>query len=326
MKRDSRVTEWVLLTGDRVFVAAVVLFAILVFVAGLLWLDVVAVVDGGALTRSFSALVGGNLTLITIVISVNQLVVSREFGTPAELQDRIEEMMAYRHEAEDTADVPVSPVTPYDFLNFLFRATRKHALTLQEVTAEAEAAEAETGDRPLRSDVGEFVETILDQTALATESSAESPTEALPALLTILEMDFTGDLYEARRLGEIYGDSLPADATVALAELIQLFEYIGVLRQYLETLYLQRELALFSRRLFYVGIPAVAVSFLTNWLYGYQQGMVVDGLALQVVVTLAAVIAFAPLSFFFAYILRVATITRRTAALMPFKAQERGLR
>lgn len=314
--RRSRPVEWILLEGNRWLVTAGILAGAAALFGLLLAAGVVGVEDSDALTRGFAAMVGGNMTLITIVISINQLVLSREFGTPAELEEQIDEMMAYRKEAEETADVPVSPVTPNAFLELLVRSIRDEAFSLSEAVGER-SVEAD-----LRGEIEAFADALTDQTNRTIELPEEPPTEAFSALLTVLDADFTGSLHRARWLRTVRGEDLPEEANESLDNLCQLFRLIGVLRQYLETLHLQRELALLSRRLFYVGVPAIAVSLGAIWVYGHPSGTTIEGSALRAVIVGSTVVGFAPLAVFFGYMIRIATVTRRTAGLIPFTVQK----
>lgn len=313
----SQPVEWVLLEGDRWLIAAGILAGVFVLLTGLLAADLVAVTDGDALTRGFAALIGGNLTLITIVISINQLVLSQEFGTPAELQDRIHEMMEYRKEAEETAEVPVSPVTPNAFLDLLARSIRDEAHSLRDAVNITEEINSE-----LRTEAETFVDILVEEMERTIEQSDEPLTETFTALLTVLDINFTSNLQQARWFRTVHGTEFSANANESLDNLCELFQLVGVLRQYLETLHLQRELALLSRQLFYVGFPAVILSLVTVWVYGHQSGATLDGAMLEVVVAISAVIGFAPLTIFFAYVVRIATVTRRTAGLIPFNVQK----
>lgn len=310
----DRAREWLLLTGDREVVAAVILAAVLGLVAGLLWIDLLAVTAEGPITRGLAALIGGNMTLITIAISVNQLVVSQEFGTPDELEDRIDEMIEYRDEAASIAGTAVAPVSPDAFLGYLVDAVRDRATRLG-----TEVGRADGVDPALAGTVDEFAGTVVDQSDRIARTLEAPPTRAVSTLRAILAVDFTGDLQTARWLQATRGDDLPAAATDALSDLARLFELIGVLRQYQETLYLQRELTLLSLRLFAVGVPAVVLATVTIAVYGVPAGPTVEGAALEALVAAVITISLSPLALFCAYVLRIATIARRTAALMPFR-------
>lgn len=67
----ARATDWILLDGDRRLVAALLLVGIFAVVA-LVALSIVAPFgDTEPLHLVFSALIGGNLTLVTVVVSIN---------------------------------------------------------------------------------------------------------------------------------------------------------------------------------------------------------------------------------------------------------------
>ena len=54
--------------------------------------------DVQSLFYAYSALVGGNITLITVVVSLNQLLLSRELQTPGEVRSQIDNAIDYRSE------------------------------------------------------------------------------------------------------------------------------------------------------------------------------------------------------------------------------------
>lgn len=313
---ESPLARWALLEGNRHHVAAVVLAGFLLFLGALLLSGIVAVQNDTALTRLFTAFVAGNLTLVTVAISINQLILSRELGTPDEFRDRIEEVIRYRHEVESAAEAAVSPITPEEYLDFLARQIRTHAERFREQTRGV--------DQRCRSEAANYSETLVAQSEQISAALETRPSSAFHTLLTILDVDFTTDLYRTERLRSAHADSLPAAATDTLDDIYELLEYTGVARQYFKTLYVQRELALLSRKLLYTGLPAVAVSVLAVWVYGHPTGAALDGPTLQILVLGATTVALAPLAILVAYILRVTAIARRTATLMPFEISERS--
>ena len=50
---------------------------------------------------------------MTIVISISQLVISRQLGSPGERRDRIEATNDYREKIEGSVEEEVAPVTPF---------------------------------------------------------------------------------------------------------------------------------------------------------------------------------------------------------------------
>lgn len=313
----SAPTRWVLLEADRRVLVAAMLLGVVALFGGALLADVAAVTNDDSLTRLFSSLVVANVTLVTVAITIIQLILSRELAAPDELHDRIRQVIEYRHDVEAAADVDVSPVTPDEFLEFIAAQIREHAESLR-------ASAAGDVSPTCRAAVDDYAATLVDQSDRIEATLEERPVGSFDTLLTILNADLTRDVYVAERLRTGCDDALPPAATRELDDVYSLLEYMGVARQYFKTLYLQRELAVLSRRLLYVGVPAVASSTLTVWLYGHPGGAVLRGPALAAAVLAATVVALAPLAVLVAYILRLTTITRQTASLVPFKIGDRS--
>ena len=71
---------------------------------------VIATANSSFLVRLFASLIGGNVTLITVVISINQLIISRQFSSPGELESDIRRVIAYRLAVADLIDTTISPI------------------------------------------------------------------------------------------------------------------------------------------------------------------------------------------------------------------------
>lgn len=63
----------------------------------------VPLLDAQALFYAYSGLIAGSLTLITVVVSINQLLISQELQTPDELHPQIESVVRYRDTVEEAA-------------------------------------------------------------------------------------------------------------------------------------------------------------------------------------------------------------------------------
>lgn len=313
-EKTSATAQWVLLDGDRHLVAAVMLAGLVVILGGVLASGVGAVTNTNSLTRLFAALVGGNLTLVTVAISINQLILSKEFATPDELHDHIRDVVELRREIEEIAGVDVSPVGIGEFLDFLVEQVREHGEQLQSMADESR-------DGQTRADIERYADTLVVEADRITKALHDRPSGAFHTLRTILDTDFTGDVY-AGQLLQARGQSEPDPVVRTLDDVFDLLEYVGVARQYFKGLYIQRELAELSRTLLYVGVPAVTLPALAVFVYGHPAGPAVTGPVLRTFVLVVTVSAAAPLAILVAYVLRIATVTHRTASLMPFQIRE----
>lgn len=91
--------------------------------------------------------------MVPIVLSINQLVRSREFKPPGEVREGIQVTISYRDEVAGTTGEDLVPTTPNEFLNVLLRATRFHARRLG-------ASVEDTVDEERAADVESLVPTI----------------------------------------------------------------------------------------------------------------------------------------------------------------------
>ncbi len=306
--------RWFLLSGSRNRVAAVVVVAFLAVITVLRLAGVIAVTNPDSVTRSLSNFIGGNITLITIVISINQLIISREFGTPDEVRDRVSEVIDYREEVEEHAfGDEVSPTTPGEFLDFLTDVKRDRAVALRN--------SLDGCSDEVRADVDRFVDSIVQQADLATETIEGNEYDSFDTLLTIMEIDYSDDIRTTRQIRRDHGDDLPDDALDELDELLELLEDAGVARKYFKTLYMQRELADLSKKLLYTGVPAIAAALISVWIYGQNVGPMLQTPFLEITIFLLTATAFLPITVLFAYVLRIATVTRGTASTVPFNVQ-----
>jgi hypothetical protein len=108
--------QWVLIDGNRLLIAGALLGGILALLLALLAANLFPRAPGEPLYLLISAFLGGNLTLITVVIAINQLVFSHELGSPGDLERRTRKAVEYRDQVQEVMDRAVSPVMPGSFL------------------------------------------------------------------------------------------------------------------------------------------------------------------------------------------------------------------
>lgn len=312
--RRQRALEWFLLEGDRRTVALVHVALFGAFFAGLVALGVVPFRDLQAVFYVYSSLVGGNLTLITVVVSINQLLLSRELKTPGQLRSQIEEVIDYRRAVEDAAD-EVVPVEPLGFLEVLVETTRQEAQRLGGLSRDGYPESFE-------SDVDEAVSELTARMERVRSLLGESTDDTVEVLSVLLESNYAREINRLRRL-KAAGDVDLTEATrEAIDDVIDRLQQIDVARQYFKSVYLQQELSSLSRMLLYVGLPAVAValgSLLSLTVPASSPAAVAYP---RVFFPVTMTVGTAPLAVLSAYILRTATVTNLTAAMLPFTTPE----
>ena len=305
---ESPVKRWLLLDGDRLVIAAVLAVGVFLSVVGLHLAGVLRVRNAEAVVTLLSALVGGTLPFITIVLAINQLVLSQELGWTDELSERFQGMVTFRRRVEELTGTTVSPISPADFLKHIVVASIDRGETLPE-------ALGEDASRETVEDVERFADALASEGRPVIEALDDAQFGTFNALSAVLGHHQGGHLHTARVLRLERADAF--DDTDPLEEVIELLEVLAVARQTFKTLYVQHELALLSRLLLYVGFPTLVGGGILVMVYPTLAGDV----AIETLVVVAATgvtLVFLPFIVLLSYSLRIATIAARTADFGPF--------
>lgn len=308
----ASVREWILLDGPRGVVAGATTGLLFAFISLVSVSNASPLRNVQALFYVFGGLIGGNLTIITVVVSINQLLLSRELMTPDELRSQIEGVIDYRDDVEEAVG-RIAPVEPMGFLRLLIESTRQTAQQLGGLSF------SETPDE-VADDVDRIVSRITESADRVDGLLQQSDASTFTVLSATLTTNYARDIHRLRQIQARSGDHLPSDVADRIDDLIYRLRNIDIARQYFKSVYLQQELAALSRTLFYVGLPAVAVVVATLLLLTARGGASVPRPSLAVIVPATITVGLVPLCVLFAFILRTATVTRRTAAVIPFTA------
>ncbi len=315
--RANPVFRWAIIEGNRLAVAGLLLGGIFGLLCVLLATNLFPREPGEPLYLLFSAFLGGNLTLITVVIAINQLVFSRELGSPGNLEQRTRNAVEYRNEVQSVMDREVSPVMPGAFLRVLHENLGNRAQRLRESSTDAASGElaAELDDLAgaLRRDVRSVTK------ALDTPAADEEIFGAIAATLGTTQAE---QLYELSRIETEYADRLSASQRELVESIREHLLHIDVARKYFRTVYITKELSFLSRILLFVGLPA---QFLTAATLAVYDLATIEALPAGAIVgaTLVALIAcFAPLAILASFVLRLSWVAQRNATVMPFAASE----
>ena len=313
-RRTVEAKRWFLLTGNRLVVSAALLAGIagLFFAAGLLGLATVTTPN--RVMWFLNGTVNGLLTLVPISVGVNQIVLSQELGSMQDLYDRRRDVSDFRKRVERRTGATVSSPQASAFFGTLLSTVSETAASFRR---ECEQDDERTDDRPA-DEVETYVRSV---TAEADETRGRLPEgeyDVLDTLLVVLEYDDSMQMYETRQLNSAPDLDLSDEACAKLYELEELFVEIDAVRQYLKTVVVERQLARLSRLLIYTGIPAVAVAALGIFTYRDVAGLGLSHAALVLLAGTLVAATLVPLAILSAYILRVATIARQTAAFGPF--------
>ena len=312
---------WLLLNANRWAVTVVLMAA--VFVA----LVIVSVVSPASLRElmavgepvrtTFQALTTALITGVTLVVTINQLVLSQELGAVDDQRERLSGSMEFRDDVEGVIDGPIAPPEPAAFLQAIVDATGDHALEFREAVGESR-------DQELRERVDDFVENLTSHANTVCSELEDAQFGTYEVIEPALDYNYSWKIFRARRIEKAHADGFSEEARETFDNLLESLEMFGLAREHFKTLYFQWELINLSRAMMYVAVPALVV---TTSMILFFDAEVVTGTTLGVddlvwVVAAAVTIAVAPFLLLIAFVLRIATIAKRTLAIGPFILRE----
>ncbi|ELY89092.1 hypothetical protein C483_14115 [Natrialba hulunbeirensis JCM 10989] len=309
---ESPLKRWLLLDGNRLLIAGLLAAGLYAAVIVLQVGGLIDITNADTVVSLYSALVGGTLPFITIVLAINQLVLSQELGWPNELTERFEKMTDFQHRVEAVTGISVSPSSPAAFLRLVVDATVERGRRLPDSLSDDATAHQ-------REEIARFVETLESDGETVSDALADAEFGTFEALSAVLG-HHQGNYYHAARLFHEEWDESFTE-TAPLEELIELLELLAIARQTFKTLYVQHELAILSRLLLYVGFPTLVGGGLLLVSYPTLVTLISTPAVLLAVAAGGVVLVFLPFVVLLSYALRIATIAARTADFGPFVPQ-----
>lgn len=301
----AQLKEWILLSGNRYSIASGVL---ILMVGVMLISDLTQIVirNTSPLYYIASALITGNLTLITVVVAINQVVLSQELESPGSLRDEIESTADYRQMALEQTTPPTEPA---NFLQQLLQQTRQHAQSLEELLPESTDSESD-----------QFVTDLQNHCEKTADQLEQTSDDLSKVIILLLGSNYADYIHDSHRLQAIYEENNHEQFHTTLDSLISDVENLDVAQQYFTTMFIKQELATLSRSLLYVGIVVVPTPIALLIELTAYTGSFSPGTKLFVLTLLTGLLGLVPLALLIAFLIRVATVAKEIASITPFKA------
>jgi hypothetical protein len=244
------------------------------------------------------------------------LSLSQELGPVGGQRDRMDSSLGLQEDIESAAGEIESP-DPSTYLRLLCVASRKQANALEE-------AVASSNDEQLRERVDRLVSRVVENAEGIEEELANARFGEFAVLRAALNYNYSWKIYAARRLRIEHEEGIDEAASEAFEELLDTLSLFGPAREYFKTQYVQWELVNLSRAITYAAIPALVVAIATVF---YVDGSAFNGVTLGIsdltwVASASATIAVLPFLILISYMLRIATMTKRTGTTGPFILRE----
>jgi hypothetical protein len=309
--------EWLLLTGDRILVSLLGVLALTVVLAAVLRAGLVPLRKETPILFLLFALIAANFTLIAIVTSLSQFVLSRRLESPGEIGQKIDETIAYREEAGETVGQHVMPVKPDSFYTSLYQNASRNLDALEEVTAE-------TRTKRTREELTDLVTALRTHTDYVIDLLGQPSSQMKHALFVSLNTNYEIHSHRAWYLETEYADEFTEEVTGPLKNLTETLEHIVVASRIFKTSFIESEISELSRFLLYVGLPVQIAAVVVMLLYTHPSSsppFAVDTLSLIVPAVITG--GFTPFFLLTSYVVRLTVVARRTADTFPFSSQLR---
>ncbi|QKQ97953.1 hypothetical protein GKQ38_00240 [Candidatus Nanohaloarchaea archaeon] len=303
---------WVLMEANRWTVAAALVFTVFVSMVLIGTADPSPLQHSMEVSDPAETLFQGFLTTIitgvTLVVTLNQLVLSQELGPVGDQKERMKEAMQFREDVENVIEEVVSPQQPSKFLKSL----------LDQVEKQSEELESAVGDQS--DEIHEYIAELKKNAGQVSKSLESSEFGNFTLLSAVLNFNYSWKIAQTRRIKKEHGEKLGEDVTQGLEDLEETLKLFGPAREHFKTLYFQWELVNLSRTMLYTALPALIVAASMIVFYdptavsGYTLGLSND----VILVSMATAVSVTPFMLLLSYILRIATVAKRTLSIGPF--------
>jgi len=259
----------------------------------------------------FAGLVGAVITVTTLVVSINQLVLSQEIGSLGSQRSRMDVTMDVR----TSTDELIGETTPADPAAFVDALIAESEMRAERLRASIDASE----QSELAEAVDTYVEDLLENAEHARELLVDSDFGSFDVIQPALDFNYSRKMHDVRRLGREHEDELTEEQQAAFRELLVSLTMYGPVREYIKGLYIQWALVKLSRAILYATIVALTVAggmvvfvdatTFTGRIFGVE--------TILWVVSAAFAISTLPFLLFTSYILRLATLAKQTLTVEP---------
>jgi hypothetical protein len=311
---ESRAKLWLLLEADRRLVTGLVLaviFLSLVVLGGLVPNAAARLQTSDPIETLFQALVTATITVVTLVLTLNQLVLSQELGAVGDQRERMQGALAFREDAADALGVPVSPARPSQFLRGFVEVAGERSETLRSEVAD---------DTDLAAAVEDLTDSLIGNASRVSDELADAQFGEFEVVSAALDFNYSWKIYTAQRIRNEYAGDLSAEASETLDALIETLELFGPAREHFKTLYFQWELINLSRSILAAAIPALVTSIAVLMFVDASSltGAVFGVPLIAVFIAAATALTLWPFAVLLAYVVRIATVTKHTLSIGPF--------
>ncbi len=307
-----KLRRWVLLEANRLAVTGALLTFVFVTLMGVgtVWTFEMQnlLTETSAVENLLDTFLSGMILLVSIVVSINSIVLSHDITSVGNQEDRIQGAMKYRENLGRLTDTGESPTDPASFLQLMSRVISERAELLE--------SEVKGSDGEIPESIQEYASSIKD-TATHLGTVDELTGAEFAVLWKGMDFDYGPHMDRSRTLKSARDTNASESVQDRFESLIQAFETFAIGKEYFKTLYYTQEVSHLSRTLLVIALPAILFNSVTVlainarifpdvWVFGLPP--------LQSFVATAFTVSLAPYLLLTSYMLRLATVAQRTSS------------
>lgn len=252
--------QWILIGGNRRVVTGLLLgltFGSLLLSGHVQVFDLRALLTERNVIQSlFETLLSGVMLLVSIVVSINSLVVSQELTPIGDQHERVVKSWAFREEASRLTDDGFSPAHPLRFLTTIIQAADREMATLESY---AETLEEQEETEEVRSEIQSCVEQARAGIEETEQAMGDPNYETISAAIFGSNYDVSAYIDAVRSMKTGHRSVLDDEVEEVIENVVSALQYFSTAREYFKTVYYKREFSYLSRDLLYSGLPAILV-------------------------------------------------------------------
>lgn len=307
---DFSIVRWVSLEANRLAVTGALLtFVFVSFVLlGMVWTFEMQnlLTETLAVQTILNSLLSGMILLVSIVVSINSIVLSHDMSSVNNQEDRVKGASDFRRELSDLSKPDENPSDPASFLKVMSRTIRERAQRLDDDGLDEDGAEEV---RSYASSVAEMADKLG---AVENTDGAE-----FAVLWKGMEFKYGAQMEQSRTLRSAHKSEDSGHLDDQLDRLIDALELFAIGKEYFKTLYYTQEVSRLSQTLLVITLPAILINASTILAINAEvlPGVWVLGLPpLQTFVAAAFTVSLAPYLVLTAYMLRLSAVARLTSS------------
>ncbi|MGQ4557188.1 hypothetical protein [Halobellus sp. GM3] len=267
-----------------------------------------------AVETILTAFLRGIILLVSIVVSINSIILSHDITSVQTQRGRIEGVMEFRQRVGELSEDGDSPVDPASFLAVMAAVISRRASALQTLTEEEEETE-------LSRDVAACAAALEEATNELKRESDQISGAEFGVLWMGMEFAYGRYLDWVDRIKRTHERELSDPMREGLDDLIRVLELFAIGKEYFKTLYYSREISQLSLWLLAVSLPAIISTAAT--ILAINAGVLPETSVLGLppllsFVAAAFTVSLAPYLVLTAYMLRLVTVAKETARAGPF--------